>query len=587
MIRPHRFGALRAAFSSVFVRCAGIMAFTKIVVVAVMAVQSARLTGSLAHQGVVDMADRTVSLKAAALVAPLRFNSVPKIEEVVEEAMRAAGDNGIAAIVVNAEGAVVVASDAEAGVIERMREAALAQLDGDPGVAAPGSLLLTEVVRTEADGPAIGALTMLWSDAAAMAQVSREKNLIMLWAAGTFVVMMGLTLLMLRRFLGSPLASLSASVERVADGDYDSESGLNARGDEIGQIARHLDDLLVRLREGRDAEAAQEIRHKEQGRVVAALGDALTALAQGDLSTTLAEPFPDEYERLRTDYNRAVDSLLQVVREVNGKASSVGTGASEISQSTDDLSRRTENQAATLEQTSASLEELLTSVKSAASNAAHADEAVRNAREMVVHNGTIMTQAVQAMSAIEKSSGQISDIISVIDDIAFQTNLLALNAGVEAARAGSSGKGFAVVASEVRALAQRSSEAARQIKDLIVGSAEEVKSGVRLVEDAGTALDGVIEKVGAISDLVAGISTTASEQAQGLNEINSGVSSLDTVTQKNAAMVEETTAAAHMLRNEAAKLGELMARFKLEQASTRKTQAPQVHAQQTPLAKSA
>ena len=157
MIRRLRFGALRAAFASVFVRCAGIMAFTTIVVAAVMAVQSARLTASLAHQGVVDMADRTVSLKAAALVAPLRFNAVPKIEEVVEEAMRAAGDNGIAAIVVNAEGAVVAASDAEAGVIETMRKAALAQLDGDPGAAAPGSLLLTEVVRTEADGPAMKA----------------------------------------------------------------------------------------------------------------------------------------------------------------------------------------------------------------------------------------------------------------------------------------------------------------------------------------------------------------------------------------------------------------------------------------------
>ena len=563
MVPRFDFGALRSLFSSIFVRCAGIMAITTFIVAGALALQSNRLIDSLAHQAVADMAKNIVSEKASALVAPLRFNAQAKIDEVIHEAMVAAGDAAVGMVVVDAKGTVLAASTMQDPLRSEIQDQAKQSLEAGTDIVAENGLSLSMLLKQDAASPALGAVSMRWSNAHAMAVVNERKMVAFSWALFIFVAMLVLTVLVLRRSIGTPLAEVSKTISSVAQGEYDLQSNLVHRKDEVGKIAIDLVSLTSKLREAKDAEQKRSALHQEQRAVVETLGGALTALSKGDLSVLLETEFPSEYERLRRDYNDAVTSLSEVVQLVGKNAGSIDSGASEIAQSSDDLSRRTENQAATLEETAASLEELLVSVKSAAGNAANADSAVRKARDLVTRNGTVMSQAVIAMSAIGKSSSQISDIITVIDDIAFQTNLLALNAGVEAARAGSSGKGFAVVASEVRALAQRSSDAARQIKDLIIGSADEVQNGVRLVEKAGVALDEVIDQVSAISDLVADISSTAAEQAQGLNEINSGVSTLDSVTQKNAAMVEQTTASAHMLRTEAVSLGKLMARFTL------------------------
>jgi methyl-accepting chemotaxis protein len=266
-----------------------------------------------------------------------------------------------------------------------------------------------------------------------------------------------------------------------------------------------------------------------------------------------------------------VANLDAAIRSVVENAREISSRSHEISSASDDLSRRTETQAATLEQTAAALDELTASVKSAADGAKEVEKIVREARSEADNSGVIVQNAVSAMTMIEKSSSEISQIIGVIDDIAFQTNLLALNAGVEAARAGDAGRGFAVVASEVRALAQRSSDAARQIKNLIGGSTEQVERGVLLVSKAGDALTAIADRVAHISTLISEIASGAQEQSTGLGEINIGVTHLDQVTQQNAAMVEEATAGSHALNQEATQLIELVSRFQLKdvQAETR------------------
>lgn len=261
-----------------------------------------------------------------------------------------------------------------------------------------------------------------------------------------------------------------------------------------------------------------------------------------------------------------------MVTEVMHGVDSILGNTDQIASASDDLSRRTEQQGVTLEESASALDELLTSVKSAADNAAQADWTVKSTREMVRWNGEVMTSAVSAMGEIEKSSGQFSEIISVIDNVAFQTNLLALNAGVEAARAGETCKGFAVLVSEVRKIVQRSAEAAAQIKELIDDSTKHVHKGVRLVESAGEAIIEAVQELSGISDMVTGLASKAMEQSQCLNDINVGVTELDTLTQHNTAMAKEVAAAAQSLRHEAGGFGEMVRRFQVDASKANDTQ---------------
>ena len=387
------------------------------------------------------------------------------------------------------------------------------------------------------------------------------------------------------RVVRRPLARLTASVNTLNQGRYDvAVQGVDS-GDEVGGIARALDgfrhDLAetVRLRaeqeQGRAAAEAERERNDAVRRaaedaqrlVVASLGEGLERLSTGDLTYRLRAEFPADYRKLRQDFNAAMQQLEETMTVIIGSASGIGSTTSEISQASDDLSRRTEQQAASLEETAAALEQVTTTIRHASDGAERARDIVETTRGNAERSGAVVQQTVAAMTAIEQSSSQIAQITSVIDEIAFQTNLLALNAGVEAARAGDAGRGFAVVASEVRALAQRSGDAAKEIRTLIGASTERVNQGVRLVDDTGGALARIITEVTEISGLVSDIAASAREQAVGLGQINVAVAQMDQMTQQNAAMVEESTAAAHALAQETASLGDLMSRFRTSDAT--------------------
>lgn len=310
-----------------------------------------------------------------------------------------------------------------------------------------------------------------------------------------------------------------------------------------------------------EAQARNSAMAAAQNTVVEALRLGLGALSRGDLRAEISDAFEAQYEPLRADFNAAISNLCTAMQIVNENATTIDSEAREISNASEDLSKRTEQQAATLEQTAAALGELSASVSASAQGVAEADRVVSDARKSAEDSGEIVKQAVAAMSEIETSSQQISKIIGVIDEIAFQTNLLALNAGVEAARAGEAGRGFAVVASEVRALAQSSSDAAREIDALITASSDHVTRGVDLVGETGDALEGILGSVLDVAERVSQIAQNAREQALGLTEINTAMAQLDQVTQQNAAMFEQTTAASHSLNRGAHELNETMQRF--------------------------
>jgi methyl-accepting chemotaxis protein len=323
------------------------------------------------------------------------------------------------------------------------------------------------------------------------------------------------------------------------------------------------DERTQALDKRRKQKAQERDRARAREMAVAALSKALENLAHADLNQKIDHAFPDEYERLRNDFNMAVGQLSETMREVVGVIETIGSGTSEISSASDDLARRTEQQAANLEETTAALSEITVAMQKTAAGAANARKVVGTARESAQASERIVGEAVAAMSLIESSAQKISQIIGVIDEIAFQTNLLALNAGVEAARAGEAGKGFAVVASEVRTLAQRSAEAAKEIKALIMTSDGQVKAGVEHVGRTGQALLGIVEHISVISSIVGEIAKSAQDQSSALNEVNIAINQMDHVTQQNAAMVEETTAATHNLANESNELARLVGRFKV------------------------
>ncbi len=304
----------------------------------------------------------------------------------------------------------------------------------------------------------------------------------------------------------------------------------------------------------------------ERVRAVNELGAGLARLAENDLEHRIDEAFGPSFEALRVDFNRSLEKMQNTILKIAGNTTAIQSGTQEIFAASDDLSRRTEQQAASLEETAAALNEITETVKKSAEGASHARSVVAAADSDAKKSAVVVRQAVVAMEAISKSAHQISQIIGVIDEIAFQTNLLALNAGVEAARAGDAGRGFAVVASEVRALAQRSAEAAKEIKELISASTSQVGQGVELVTETGKSLERILTQVTDINAVVTEIAAGAREQATGLEEVNTAINQMDQVTQQNAAMVEETTAASHALSQETAQLADLVSQFRVGRA---------------------
>jgi methyl-accepting chemotaxis protein len=424
-------------------------------------------------------------------------------------------------------------------------------------------------------------------EAASTAAAARAKSvalfseILMTVAVLAGVVFAAILIVISRAAIVRPVLNLASDMRRLAAGQNDITVSGAGRADEIGEMAKSVEvfrrsgierarleaeaaDFQQELdRKLRDMEAAFELAGREQQAVVEVMAKGLSGLASGDLSTRIAAQVASDYAALKNDFNAAAAGLEDAIRTISGVAGQIGSGTQEIAQASSDLSRRTEQQAASLEETAAALDEIAATVRQTADGAARATTEVASARTDAERSGQVVGQAVTAMGAIEDSSRQITQIIGVIDEIAFQTNLLALNAGVEAARAGDAGRGFAVVAQEVRALAQRSAEAAKEIKTLISTSSRQVGAGVDLVGQTGEALSRIVGRVAAIDDLVRQISSSSQEQASGLAEVNTAVNHMDQVVQQNAAMVEQATAATHSLKGETAQLVSLVGRFKI------------------------
>jgi len=383
------------------------------------------------------------------------------------------------------------------------------------------------------------------------------------------------------RLISRPIKALTGVMGELARGRNDIEVQGTERGDEIGQMARAVlvfrDAAVEKLRlEGQTAEQrkqaederrrnedAQRKAAAEQARVVASLAEGLKKLSGGDLTFRLSDGFTDAYRQIQDDFNAAIAQLEETIQAIAISVREVASTAGEISTSTTHLSQRTEEQAAGLEETTASMEEIAATVKKNAENAQQANQFADGTRAVADRSGAVVTQAVSAMARIEDSSHKISDIIGVIDEIARQTNLLALNAAVEAARAGEAGRGFAVVASEVRSLAQRSSQAANDIKVLITNSSGQVQEGVELVNKAGASLGEIVGSIKRVAEIVGEIAAANAEQSTGIDQVNSALAQMDGVTQQNSALVEQNAAAAKALEQQSQAMDERVSFFRL------------------------
>jgi methyl-accepting chemotaxis protein len=482
------------------------------------------------------------------------------------------------------EGAAA-AVDSAAAVVAEWKKDALILLGASPATAIPAPHVMERFrVTTKQQLQGLVTLALQHAEAARShidEQASWTETLTIALAGAAALLGIGLAM-PLAFTLTRPLARLERRMRDMTEGDVDSQIADQGRRDEIGRIAPALSFFQERLIERsrleadrseisrvneerlREVEAAHTASGKEQAAIVRELGKAIDAVARGDLTVRLGDGVAPSYEKLKQDFNSALASLENTVRMVSGTTGDIRVGADEMADAAGDMARRTEQQAAHIEEIAAALGEIMTTVKKTADGATRARHAVASANAEAGASSEIVRKAIAAMDKIENSSRQVSQIIGVIDEIAFQTNLLALNAGVEAARAGEGGRGFAVVASEVRALAQRCTAAAKEIKELISTSQPQVAAGVELVAQTGKALEAIGTQVAAISGVVTEIAGDAVEQANSLQGINSAIGQMETSTQQNAAMVEESTAATYSFKSKADELTQRIHRFRIE-----------------------
>ncbi|HEX7855630.1 MAG TPA: methyl-accepting chemotaxis protein [Sphingobium sp.] len=358
----------------------------------------------------------------------------------------------------------------------------------------------------------------------------------------------------------TPYVNTVVRMEALAAGDLNSPVNHTDHRDCVGRLTKAMDAFREKAQQAADGETVAQ--------VVRELGTGLAAVAEGNMTFHIEQPFGGGYDNLRQIFNDMVSGLEQGLSQVAASAQSVHSGSTEIRAASEDLAHRTEQQAASLEETTAAMAQVTGMVRDTARGASEVRGAIDAAHKDASEGGAVVDKAVNAMDAIEKSSQEIEQIINLIDGIAFQTNLLALNAGVEAARAGDAGKGFAVVANEVRALAQRSADAAKDIKTLITTSTQQVSHGVDLVGETGKMLARIVVKIADVNGLIAEIAQSTEVQSTNLQQVNGAVNDMDRMTQQNAAMVEESAAAARSLSSEADQLSDLVSRYQLRQAAS-------------------
>lgn len=550
---------------SVFGKCLVLVAVITALVAGVISYNAQTTLNASALDGLQRLALASTQGLATEVGGAVKFGKTEAIAAAMTKLVDRSGDSFHLGVVQGGDETVLHQTGSDDGDVSQIL-ATLAQTARQTGklqVDPTGHYFVAPVVFGES-GAIVGTVAIAWSERSLDAANQAAQTRSLLTAAILFVGLLVGGGFVLHYVLRAPLASFGAAMQGVADARFDVPIQLVDRRDEIGLLARQLDAMRARLQQAAEATAERAAAQEVQRSVVQQISSGLQGLAGGDLTGRLPDSFPPEYAQLRDDFNSVTAQLSVALREVTAASRRIANEAAEINRHSANLSQRTENQAATLEETAAAMDELTTSVRAAAAGAQQVEAVVQTAQAEARQSGAIVSSAVAAMNEIKAFSGQISTIISVIDDIAFQTNLLALNAGVEAARAGDAGRGFAVVASEVRALAKRSSDAAREIKVLITDSATQVTKGVDLVGKAGSALSGITERVAHISDLMSGIASGAAEQSTGLAEINLGVSQLDQVTQQNAAMVQDATMASEALGREAQQLLDLVDRFRTE-----------------------
>jgi methyl-accepting chemotaxis protein len=548
---------------SIFGKCLAMVAVITALVAGLITVNASGMLRDVATKGLRGQAFDTSQGIAREVSGAIKFSKDPAVTAAFDQLQKREGDKlkGLVAYTASGEARIKSGTLDDASLQLLTSLAAKAATSGQVETDTTGLFVAAPALFGEKADKA-GVVATQWSTAGLEADYGALELRAILMAVAVFLALLVVGAWFLHRTMRLPLQAVSAAMDQVANADYGSAIPMTTRRDEVGRIAQSLDVMRHGLGLALADRQLHEREAEDQKQVVQALSEGLRKLADGDLSSRLQGSFPPKYGQLQSDYNSAVESLANALRAVIETAGRIESGADDISRQSGNLSQRTENQAATLEETAAAMDELTANVKAAATGTHEIELVVQQAQTEASQSGSVVQSAVNAMQEIEKFSGQISTIIGVIDDIAFQTNLLALNAGVEAARAGEAGRGFAVVASEVRALAQRSSEAAREIKSLITGSAQQVAKGVDLVGKAGQALSSIVVRVQHISGLMSGIASGAGAQSGSLNEINIGVAQLDQVTQQNAAMVQDATRSSEGLSQQAQQLVALVSVFK-------------------------
>jgi len=457
---------------------------------------------------------------------------------------------------------------------EKMKAGAAEATSVEDAMTALGAQLATEFHE---------AAESSYADASGAASLTER---VFLGVGGAGLLIGALLAILFTRSIARPIIQVTKEMHALAAGDLTVEPAHAADRNEIGEMARAVvvfrDAAIEKARLEADAErqrgladqtradnerAQREAIDRERAIVASSVGSGLSRLAAKDLRFRMSSDIPDAYRKLQADFNAAIAQLEAALSTVAARGGAIQVGTVQIASATDDLSRRTEQQASSLEEAAATLEEVTTMVRRTAQSTDQARSVASVAQADAEKSGEVIRRAVEAMGAIEKSSQKITQIIGVIDEIAFQTNLLALNAGVEAARAGEAGRGFAVVASEVRALAQRSANAAKEIKTLISTSTEQVSQGVTLVAETGRSLERIVGQVTEINGVVAEIAAGAKEQAIAVEAVNETIREMDKATQQNAAMAEESTAASHTLSEEAQRLAALIAEFEVARSA--------------------